>query len=120
NEKDDWSSDVCSANLDNYTDQLSNVKMQIYYLTNDYGRETSEYITEGLRLNDLRLKMHEQDNPHVSSNLTIPREDIDKENEYLTYLQDHNIQEEDNPFVTSQFMMTAVNMLSGIFLFAII
>lgn len=106
--------------FDNYTEQLSIVKMQIYYLSNDYGRETSEYITEGLRLNDLRLKMHEQDNPHVSSNLTIPREEIDKENEYLTYLQDHNIQEEDNPFVTSQFMMTAMNMLSGIFLFAII
>src|SRR5690625_99718 len=104
----------------NYTEQLSIINMQIFYLNSNYGREMSEYITEGLRLNELRMEMHELGNPYVSNKLTIPIEEIEKENEFLNYLASNNLQEEDNPFVTSQFMLTSFDLLSGIFLFLII
>lgn len=104
----------------NYTEQLSIIGMQIFYLNNSYGRENTEFISDGLRLNELRMEMHELDNPHISSNLTIPIEEIEKENEFLNYLANHKMTEEDNPFVTSQFILAATQMLSGIFLFIII
>src|SRR5690625_1233246 len=105
---------------DNYVEQLSILGMQIYYLKNNFGRENTQYISDGLRLNELRLAMHEQGNPYISNSLTIPIEEINKENVLLNYLDDHNMIEEDNPFVTSQFMLAAINLLSGIFLFTIV
>src|SRR5690625_54013 len=104
----------------NLTEQLSLVNMQIFYLGNDYGQEVTEYIEDGLRLNELRMEMHEKDNPFLSSNLTIPIEEIEKENEFLTYLKKNDLLEEDNPFVTSKFLIAITEMLSGVFLFIII
>lgn len=106
--------------FENHTTQLSSINMQIFYLIHQYGRKVSEYVEDGIHLNELRLEMHEKGNPYVDGSLIPPIEEIEKENEFLYYLRNHNLETEINPFVASQFLVAAVQTVSGLILYVII
>ncbi|GEL78498.1 hypothetical protein [Tenuibacillus multivorans] len=97
-------------------DQLSMVRYQGFY----YGEnQHDDYIETGLKVNEERLNVHELGNEGVPEYLIFPKEEILKENEYLTYLQEHNLPVEENSYQANQYLETAVNTLSGL-LFAFI
>lgn len=105
---------------ENLTQQLSIINMQIYYLKTEQGQEEDNYIADGLTLNQLRMELHEQGNPFIPEYFVIDREEIQKENDLLMYLDQHDLEIEDNPYVATQFLVSAFKLIVGPILFMII
>ena len=97
---------------DNLTEQLSLINMQRYYVRI---REDVHYVDNGLRLNELRLQMHERGNKGISQYLVVPKEEIFKEEALLRYNKEHQLPLQPDPFVASNYLPVAMNTISGLF-----
>ena len=86
--------------------------MQRYYLwkKEDYDK----YIEDGLKLNELRLELHELGNKGIHPNYVIPIDEIQKEMAILRYYKVHELPLVPNPFVASNYLPVALNMVSGL------
>lgn len=104
---------------DNLLEQASLVRMQNYYLSLG-GKSDEEYITTGLELNELRLRVHELNNVGIAEHLIIPEEDVLRENTLLKYIQEHDLPLQPNPFVASNFLTVVIMAFSGILFFLFI
>ncbi|MCG7344610.1 hypothetical protein MHZ92_10715 [Sporosarcina sp. ACRSL] len=100
------------ATYNNLTQQASLINMQRYYLwkKDDYDK----YIEDGLKLNALRLELHELGNKGIHPNYVIPREEIQKEMAILRYYQEHDLPLVPDPFVASNYLPVTLNMISGL------
>jgi len=110
--------DKGSEIYDNLTEQLSLINMQMYYVSE--GEEIEEYVSDGIRLNKLRLELHDKGNPYVPDYFVIPKKDIKDENKFLQYLEDNDLTIEDNPYYMTHFLASAFDFISGSLLFIMI
>ncbi|MCM3711220.1 hypothetical protein [Sporosarcina luteola] len=96
----------------NLTQQSSMINMQRFYLwkKDDYDK----YIEDGLKLNELRLELHELGNKGIHPNYVIPKDVIQKELAILRYYKIHKLPLVPNPFVASNYLPIALNMISGL------
>src|SRR5690625_2350535 len=73
-----------------YLEQSSLVNYQLYYLAFVGLDETNEeYIENGLRLNELRLRVHELENQGVPPYYIIPEEEILQSNAFLQFAMEN-------------------------------
>lgn len=100
------------ATYNNLTQQSSSINMQRFYLwkKEDYDK----YIEEGLKLNELRLELHELGNKGIHLNYVIPKDEIQKDMAILRYYKVHKLPLVPDPFVASNYLPVALNMLSGL------
>ncbi len=99
-----------------YLEQSSLVNYQLYYLAFVGLDETNEeYIENGLKLNELRLRVHELDNQGIPSQYIIPKEEVLQSNAFLQHALENQIQLEPDPFVATDYLMHALGILSGLF-----
>ncbi|MGG0669395.1 hypothetical protein ABE073_12765 [Lederbergia citrisecunda] len=100
------------ATYNNLTQQSSSINMQRFYLwkKEDYDK----YIEEGLKLNELRLELHELGNKGIHPNYVIPKDEIQKDMAILRYYKVHKLPLVPDPFVASNYLPVALNMLSGL------
>ncbi|MBD7984863.1 hypothetical protein H9649_09730 [Sporosarcina sp. Sa2YVA2] len=97
----------------NLTEQASLVNSQRYALwKGEVNHE--EYIQSGIKLNELRLRVHELGNEGIQSSFIIPKEEIYKEIALLNYYRDHNLPLVKDPFVASNYLPISLNLLSGV------
>lgn len=103
---------VGEATYNNLTQQSSSINMQRFYLwkKEDYDK----YIEEGLKLNELRLELHELGNKGIHPNYVIPKDEIQKDMAILRYYKVHKLPLVPDPFVASNYLPVALNMLSGL------
>ncbi|MCM3636976.1 hypothetical protein M3152_04520 [Sporosarcina luteola] len=96
----------------NLTQQSSLINMQRFYLwkKDDYDK----YIEDGLKLNELRLELHELGNKGIHPNYVIPKDVIQKELAILRYYKIHKLPLVPNPFVASNYLPIALNLISGL------
>lgn len=100
-----------------YLEQISLVNFQLYYMAFVGLDETNEeYIENGFRLNELRLRVHELDNQGISPHLVTPEADVLKDDAFLQYALENQIQLETDPFVATDYLMFALSILSGLFI----
>ncbi|MGG0642424.1 ABC transporter permease subunit [Sporosarcina gallistercoris] len=97
---------------DNLTEQASLINMQRFYLWDE--EDNDLYITDGLRLNKLRLDMHEAGNKGIHPNYIVPKQEIHKEVALLDYYQKHHISIVPDPFVASNYIPAALDTISGL------
>lgn len=95
----------------NFTEQVSLINMQRFYLRRG---EDVHYIDNGLRVNELRLQMHERGNKGIPSYLVVPKEEIFKEDALLRYNKEHHLPLQPDPFVASNYLPAALNTISGL------
>ncbi|MFJ7936498.1 hypothetical protein [Sporosarcina sp. NPDC096371] len=88
------------------------MNFQVFYLWE--GNESEEYIEDGLRLNQLRLRVHELGNKGIPENLVIPEEEILREDALLRYLQKHQLPLQPESFVASRYLVVALHAMSGL------
>lgn len=100
------------AIYNNLTQQASLINMQRFYLwkKGDYDK----YIEDGLKLNELRLEVHELGNKGIHPNFVIPKDVIQKELAILRYYKIHKLPLVPNPYVASNYLPVALNMISGL------
>lgn len=96
----------------NLTQQASLINMQRFYLwkKDDY----EKYIEDGIKLNELRLELHELGNKGIHPNYVIPKDVIQKEMAILRYNKVHKLPLVLDPFVASNYLPAALNMISGL------
>ncbi|MBD7908813.1 ABC transporter permease subunit [Sporosarcina gallistercoris] len=97
---------------DNLTEQASLINMQRFYLWDE--EDNDLYITDGLRLNELRLDLHEAGNKGIHPNYIVAKEEIHKEVALLDYYQKHHISIVPDPFVASNYIPAALDTISGL------
>ncbi|REB06117.1 hypothetical protein DVB69_14395 [Sporosarcina sp. BI001-red] len=97
---------------DNLTEQSSLINMQRFYLWDE--EENDSYITDGLRLNELRLALHEAGNKGIHPNYIVTKEEIHKEVALLNYYQKHHVSIVPDPFVASNYIPAALDTISGL------
>ncbi len=85
--------------------------MQRFFLTRG---EDDQYIDNGLKLNELRLQMHESGNEGIPPYLVVPKEEIFKEDALLRYNKKHQLPLQPDPFVASNYLPVALNAISGL------
>ncbi|MGP4072034.1 hypothetical protein ACTWQB_05715 [Piscibacillus sp. B03] len=106
--------------LDNSLQQLSSLGYQKYYISNALSLDEMEFIDEGIKLNEQRLKNHELDNAGIPPEYIIPKEDILIEQQKLQYLQEHQLPLEPEPTTMSSFSATAMSNFSVLFVLLLI
>lgn len=100
------------ATYNNLTQQSSLINMQRFYLWKK--EEYDKYIEDGLKLSELRLELHELGNKGIHPNYVIPKEEIQKDMAILRYYQVHKLPLVPDPFVASNYLPVALNMISGL------
>ncbi|WP_188206999.1 hypothetical protein [Alkalibacillus aidingensis] len=103
---------------DNLLDQLSLINMQIYYI--GLGNDDQAYIDDGLKLNELRLKNHELNNVGIPEHLIIPKDEVLKEEAFLSYINEKQIPLDSNEYVASKYIVVAVSIMSGLMYYFIV
>lgn len=107
-----WETAEGEAIYNNLTQQSSLINMQRFYLwkKDDYDK----YIEDGIKLNELRLELHELGNKGIHPNYVIPRDVIQKEMAILRYYLVHKLPLVPNPYVASNYLPVALGMISGL------
>ncbi|GKV54779.1 hypothetical protein NCCP2222_07260 [Sporosarcina sp. NCCP-2222] len=96
----------------NLTEQSSMISKQRFSLWKKADYE--EYIEGGLRLNELRLRLHELGNKGVHPEFVVPKEEIMKEDALLRYYQKNQLPLEADPFTTSNYLPVALEKVNGL------
>ncbi len=96
----------------NLTQQASLINMQRFYLwqKNHYDK----YIENGLKLNELRLELHELGNKGIHPNYIIPKDEIQRESAILRYYQENDLPLIPNPLAASNYLPVTLKLLSGL------
>ena len=100
------------ATYNNLTQQSSLINMQRFYLWKKDDHD--KYIEDGLKLNELRLELHELGNKGIHPNYVIPKDVIQKEMAILRYYKVNKLPLVQNPYVASNYLPVALNMISGL------
>ncbi|WHT48983.1 hypothetical protein QNH10_04640 [Sporosarcina thermotolerans] len=80
-------------------------------------KDFDEYFDNGIKLNELRLEMHERDNKGIHPDYVIPISEIQKEMALLQYYKDHDLPIIQDPYAASNYMPVALQLLSGVLFF---
>ncbi|WOV88184.1 hypothetical protein QWT69_03395 [Sporosarcina oncorhynchi] len=98
---------------ENLTEQSSLVNDQRFALwTKELDNDL--YITSGLKLNELRLRVHELGNEGIHASFVIPKEEIYKEIALLSYYSERDLPLVKDPFAASNYLPVALNWMSGL------
>lgn len=97
----------------NLTEQSSLVNNQRFALWQK-NVDHDAFIESGLRVNELRLRLHELDNEGIHPSFVIPKEEINKEMALLRYYKEHSLPLVPDPFVASNYLPVALESLSGL------
>ena len=96
----------------NLTQQASLINMQRYSLWKK--KDYDKYIEDGLKLSELRLEIHKLGNKGIHPDYVIPKNEIQKEIAILQYYKVHELPLVPDPFVASNYLPFALNMISGL------
>ena len=77
------------------------------------GPNFHKYFDAGLRLNELRLELHQQGNKGIHRDHIVPVDEILKENALYQYHKEHELSLVKDPFKASNYIPVALNLLSG-------
>lgn len=102
---------------DYHTQIQSLLGMQVWHIAG--GKDSEQYIKDGLEINKLRLQVHELGNAGIPDHLITPKEEILKEDALLHFIQDNNLPIESDSFATNHYFTSALGMMTGL-LFLII
>jgi len=100
--------------------QTSLVNYQRYYLWLGEDEYWDEYIENGLKLNELRLKVHELGNLSIPEHVIVPKEEIAKEMAFYSYLKEHQLPIVSDPLTASTVIPKAFDILSGMMFYIFI
>lgn len=92
--------------------------MQVWHIGR--GRDSEQYIKDGLEINQLRLKVHELDNAGMPDHLITPKEEILKEDALLRYIRDNHLPLESDSFATNHYFTNVLSMMSGLLFLVIV
>lgn len=98
---------------ENLLQMQSLLNYQKFYL--GVGKDHAEFIENGLKINELRLRNHELDNLGISEQFIILKEDILKNDAMLRYIKKYDLELETDPIVASSYILYALSTLSGLF-----
>ena len=107
-----WQTDEGKEIYNILTTQSSLHNMQRFVLWKN--KDFNQYIDYGLKLNELRLEMHERGNKGIHQNYIIPIPEIQKEIALLKYYKEHNLPIIQDPYAASNYMPVALQLLSGV------
>lgn len=96
----------------------NSVNMQVWHIGD--GKNSEQYIEEGLKLNEHRLAMHDLGNAGIPEHLITPKEDILKEDAILNYIRDNNLPIESASFNTNHYVTSVLTMFSGLLFLALV
>ncbi|WP_339251463.1 hypothetical protein NSQ43_14955 [Sporosarcina sp. FSL W8-0480] len=77
------------------------------------GPNYQKFFETGLKLNELRLDLHERGNKGIHRDHIVPIDEILKENALFEYHKEHEITLVPDPFKASNFVPVALNIVSG-------
>ena len=103
---------------DYHTQIQSLLGMQVWHISG--GNDSEQYVEDGLKLNQLRLKVHELGNEGIPDHLIVPTEEILKENALLHFIKDNNLPIESDSFATNHYFTNALAMMSGLLFLVIV
>ena len=97
---------------ENLTQQSSLVNFQTFYIRE--GDVSQDYVENGLKINELRLKAHDNGNPGLPEQFIVPREEIEKEDALLRFIQKENLELDSNKYLAVPHFIVALALLSGL------
>lgn len=97
----------------NLTEQSSLVNNQRFALWQK-NVDHDSFIESGLRVNELRLRVHELGNEGIHPSFVIPKEEIYKDIALLRYYKENGLPLVPDPFVASNYLPVALEQLSGL------
>lgn len=97
---------------ENLTQQSSLVNFQTFYIRE--GEVTQDYVENGLKVNELRLKAHDMGNPGLPEQFIVPRDEIEKEDALLRFIQKENLELDSNKYLAVPHFVVALALLSGL------
>lgn len=100
---------------ENLVNLSSNVGMEYYHASNDGLEHSIEYAERGLISIDYYLDNHQLDNVGLWDSSVIPVDDLMKEQAFLTYLIENEIELNLEATAASSYLTSAVNEFSGLF-----
>ncbi|WP_010098654.1 hypothetical protein [Ornithinibacillus scapharcae] len=103
---------------ENLLEQQSLVNYQVFYL--GVGKDHDAFVEAGLRVNELRLRVHELDNLGIPEQFIFPKEEVLRNDAMLRYIQKHDLELETEPIVASSYILYALSTVSGLFFLIII
>lgn len=77
------------------------------------GPNFHKFFDGGLRLNELRLDLHQRGNKGIHQDHIVPVDEILKENALFQYHKEHELSLVQDPFKASNFIPVALNVISG-------
>ncbi|MDN4607999.1 hypothetical protein [Sporosarcina highlanderae] len=77
------------------------------------GPNFQKFFDAGLKLNELRLDLHQRGNKGIHRDHIIPVNEILKENALYEYHKEHELSLVQDPFKASNFVPVALNLISG-------
>ncbi|MFD2630365.1 hypothetical protein [Oceanobacillus kapialis] len=101
----------------NLLEQSSLINYQKFYLQK---KQYDDYIANGLKLNDLRLRVIELEHQGIPEYLVKPKEEIMKEEALLTYIRDNELPLQSDPIVANEFLIFALQAISGVIFFTFV
>ncbi|MFS0688416.1 hypothetical protein AB1K89_04070 [Sporosarcina sp. 179-K 8C2 HS] len=96
----------------NLTQQIMMIDMQRFYLWQK--KHYDKFIENGLKLNELRLELHELGNKGIHPNHIIPKDEIQRESALLRYYQENDLPLIPNPLAASNYLPVTLRLLSGL------
>lgn len=100
-----------AAIYNNLTEQASLVNYQLYYLSEG---ANDDYVENGLKLNELRLELHEMGNKWIPEHLVYPREETLKEEALLSYIQANDLPLEPESTGATHYLVEGLGVMSGL------
>ena len=77
------------------------------------GSNFHKFFDVGLKLNELRLDLHQRGNKGIHKDHIVPIDEILKENALFRYHKEHELSFIQDPFKSSNYIPVALNLLSG-------
>ncbi|WP_017185979.1 hypothetical protein [Alkalibacillus haloalkaliphilus] len=102
----------------NLLEQNSIINFQKYYL--GAGSDHEAYVESMLELNELRLEVHEIGYDEIPDHLIVPKEEVQKDDAIISYIDNNNIPLQAEGVTTNSYMIAAFTFLSGIFFYFIV
>ena len=97
--------------------ELSAVNMQRWHLREN---ELEEYVEQGRLVNELRFRNYELDNVGIFETLIVPLEDIEKEEAFLSYIEEHQLPLMEEGLGSSRYLVEVLTALSGLIFFTFV
>ena len=116
-----WQTEEGKEMYANLLEQQGLLFWQKLYLDNDKnvdgyfgaGPNFHKFFDVGMKLNELRLDLHQRGNKGIHQDHIVPIDEILKENALFRYYKEHELSYIQDPFKASNYIPVALNLLSG-------